>query len=315
MCTYNGAKYLSEQLDSILQQDYPLHEIIVQDDGSTDGTWTILEDYAQRESLIKLFRNEGTHGINGNFLSALKRATGDYIAISDQDDIWEKGKISKQVDFIGNSLMCGGFSKPFSTDGFPIKWDSRKPCLHLLRLSFLSEIPGHVQLLRRELLDYLPAEQACPYLYDWQLQFMASAAEQMTFMEEVLVNFRRHAGAATASKPVSNQGREGIRTFFFLIKNYRVLHAFAAKRFTIVKDFIEHLQRESAIFNTSSARQTLEMADLYISSGFINYLKLEFFCIRHHDKLYHAPTRWWKSILRAAYFPLYSLNYYRGIVK
>ena len=315
MCTYNGVKYLPEQLDSILLQDYPLYEIIVQDDGSTDGTWEILEDYAQKEPLIKVFRNEGNHGINGNFFSALKRAKGDYIAISDQDDIWEKGKISKQVDSIGDNLMCGGFSKPFSSDGFPVKWDSRKPCLHLLRLSFLSEIPGHVQLFRRELLDYLPSEDAYPYLYDWQLQFMASAAEQLAFADEVLVNFRRHAGAATASVPVSNQGKEGLQTFFFLVKNYQTLHAYAAQRFAIVKDFIGHLQRRNTIFNSQSAGQALKMADLYISSGFISYIKLTFFCLKHHTKLYHAPTKWWKSILRAAYFPLYSLNYYRGIVK
>lgn len=315
MCTYNGAKYLSEQLDSILQQDYPLLEIIVQDDGSTDETWQILESYSQKEPLIKLYRNEGIHGINGNFFSALKLASGDYIAISDQDDIWEKGKISKQVDSIGNNLMCGGFSKPFSSDGFPIKWDSRIPCLHLLRLSFLSEIPGHVQLIRRELLEYLPMESTCPYLYDWQLQFMASAAEQLVFTDEVLVNFRRHANAATASKPVSNRGWEGIRTLFFLCKNYRILRDFSAQRFSIVKDFIEHLQQESPIFHTQSTKQVLEMANLYISTGFTNYIKLVFFCLKHHDKLYHASTKWWKSILRAAYFPLYSLNYYRGIVK
>jgi hypothetical protein len=129
------------------------------------------------------------------------------------------------------------------------------------------------------------------------------------------VNFRRHANAATASKPVSNRGWEGIRTLFFLCKNYRILRDFSAQRFSIVKDFIEHLQQESPIFHTQSTKQVLEMANLYISTGFTNYIKLVFFCLKHHDKLYHAPTKWWKSILRAAYFPLYSLNYYRGIVK
>ena len=88
MCTYNGANYLCEQLDSLLAQTYPVHEIIVQDDGSQDNTWTIIEKYATRYPQIKPFHNEsGLHGINGNFFSAMNRATGDYIAISDQDDI------------------------------------------------------------------------------------------------------------------------------------------------------------------------------------------------------------------------------------
>lgn len=57
MCTYNGEQFLREQMDSILAQDYPLHEIIVQDDRSTDDTWDILQTYAKAHpGLFKLFR-------------------------------------------------------------------------------------------------------------------------------------------------------------------------------------------------------------------------------------------------------------------
>lgn len=55
LCTYNGAKYLSEQLESILSQTYPLHEIIIQDDNSTDETVNIIHEYASKYSLIKFF--------------------------------------------------------------------------------------------------------------------------------------------------------------------------------------------------------------------------------------------------------------------
>lgn len=59
MCTYNGKQFLREQMDSILAQDYPLHEIIVQDDRSTDDTWDILQTYAKAHpGLFKLFRND-----------------------------------------------------------------------------------------------------------------------------------------------------------------------------------------------------------------------------------------------------------------
>lgn len=87
LCTYNGEKYVREQIDSLLAQSYPIHEIIIQDDGSTDHTWEILQAYASKHAVIRTFKNEGEHGVNANFLSALHRATGDYIAISDQDDI------------------------------------------------------------------------------------------------------------------------------------------------------------------------------------------------------------------------------------
>ena len=315
MCTYNGDAYLKEQLDSILSQDYPLYEIIVQDDGSTDTTWNLLSNYASRYPLIHLYQNHGTHGINGNFFSALRRATGDYIAISDQDDIWEPNKISRQMAALGDRWLCGGFSKPFSSDGFPVKWDDRVPCLHLLRLCYLSEIPGHVQLLRRELLEDLPEEGTVPYLYDWQLQFMASAAEKLVFLPEVLVHFRRHAEAATATVPVSQHGG-GLKTFWFLLRNYSALHQFAAERFAHIQVFLAHLQGLAACYHTESTRLVQELAALYQQEGLLAYLKMMVFCMRHHDKIYHASClKRWKSVLRAAYFPLYSLNYYRGIIK
>ena len=87
MCTYNGERYLRQQLDTLLTQTYPLHEIIVQDDGSSDNTWRILSEYAASHPFIHIFHNEGEHGYNGNFFSAMQRATGDYIAICDQDDL------------------------------------------------------------------------------------------------------------------------------------------------------------------------------------------------------------------------------------
>ncbi|MBR3733340.1 MAG: glycosyltransferase, partial [Bacteroidaceae bacterium] len=151
MCTYNGERYLREQMDSILRQTYPVEEIVVQDDGSTDGTMQILEEYAQHNPLVKVFSNDsGQHGINANFFSAMRRAKGDYIAISDQDDIWELDKLRLQAEAIGDKILCSGFSVPFSADGFPVQVDWRRPCLHLLRNCYLSEMPGHTMLMRRD---------------------------------------------------------------------------------------------------------------------------------------------------------------------
>ena len=144
VCTYNGERYLKEQLESILQQSYPVEEIIVQDDGSTDDTMQLLRDYAQRYPQIKVYNNDsGQHGINANFFSAMQRAKGDYIAISDQDDIWEPDKLRLQAEAIGDKLLCSGFSVPFSSDGFPVQVDMRRPCLHSLRNCYLSEMAAH----------------------------------------------------------------------------------------------------------------------------------------------------------------------------
>lgn len=93
LCTYNGEKFLRPQIDSITAQTYPNLEIIIVDDVSSDSTSSILEEYRQKDSRVKFHINSANIGYNKNFEKAFSLATADYIAISDQDDIWESNKI------------------------------------------------------------------------------------------------------------------------------------------------------------------------------------------------------------------------------
>ena len=106
MCTYNGEKYLRQQLDSILAQTYPIQELIVQDDCSTDTTLAILQEYEAKVPFMKVIENTHNLGFNLNFKTACMRATADLIAISDQDDVWMPEKIQKQVQAIGDYNLC-----------------------------------------------------------------------------------------------------------------------------------------------------------------------------------------------------------------
>lgn len=90
--TYNGEKFLREQLDSLYNQSIKPDEIIVCDDCSIDNTITILEEYRQKYDLIYVV-NKKQLGVNKNFFQALSLCTGDYICICDQDDIWMPHKI------------------------------------------------------------------------------------------------------------------------------------------------------------------------------------------------------------------------------
>ena len=309
MCTYNGARFLEEQLQSILKQTYPVQEIIVQDDGSTDDTMTLLEDYASRYPQIKVYANDsGCHGINGNFFSAMRRATGDYIAISDQDDIWEYDKLRKQVEAIGDHLLCSGFSVPFSEGGFPVQTDMRPPCLHLLRNTYLSEMPGHTMLLRRDLLDALKGGgPTMPLYYDWQLACAAAAAESVAFVSEVLVHFRRHADAATATVPVgssmlSRGAWDYIRTSLL---HHRFLQREVRHRFAIVRPFLEHLP-----FRTDSINDALRMSELHLQRGPIAFIKRIAFFVKHSRHIFHTEERRpVVRVLRAMFF-VYSCGYY-----
>lgn len=100
MCTYNGSKFVEEQLRSILNQTVPVDEICIGDDNSTDDTISIIERIAKEtNSNIKVVVNKPNFGCNANFDKTINRCTGDIIFFSDQDDIWMPNKVETILDY------------------------------------------------------------------------------------------------------------------------------------------------------------------------------------------------------------------------
>ncbi|ANF50409.1 hypothetical protein A0O34_07710 [Chryseobacterium glaciei] len=109
LCTYNGEKYLSDQLDSIMNQTTLVDEIVICDDGSNDKTINILYDYQSKfPDIIKIFRNEKNLGFIKNFEKAINLSSHEIIIISDQDDIWGKDKIQETVHFLETNPQYDG---------------------------------------------------------------------------------------------------------------------------------------------------------------------------------------------------------------
>ena len=102
MATYNGEKYLKEQLDSILKQIKSSDELIISDDGSTDLTCTIIKEYQKEYKNIYLIDGPKM-GVQKNFENALRKSKGDIIFLSDQDDIWMNNKVDVVLDAFQNS--------------------------------------------------------------------------------------------------------------------------------------------------------------------------------------------------------------------
>ena len=94
ICTYNGADFLSDQLESIIAQSRPPDQIVVCDDGSTDETQALLKRFAATSPVpVSLHFNEKNFGSVKNFEKAISLCTGDVIALSDQDDVWRADKL------------------------------------------------------------------------------------------------------------------------------------------------------------------------------------------------------------------------------
>lgn len=156
MSTYNGDSkggYIWEQLDSVLIQTYPLYEIIIQDDGSTDDTWEKLCDYQLKSSLIKLFRNEKNLGVGNAWVSAWNRASGDYIVICDDDDVWLPEKVEILINTIGDKLLAIGQSKVIKENDFEnqilgYNWGIRNPYKATIeKLMFNNCVGGGLEMM------------------------------------------------------------------------------------------------------------------------------------------------------------------------
>ncbi|MEI2740717.1 MAG: glycosyltransferase [Chitinophagaceae bacterium] len=177
LCTYNGEKFLRPQIDSITAQTYPNLEIIIIDDASSDSTSSILEEYRQKDSRVKFHINSANIGYNKNFEKAFSLATADYIAISDQDDIWESNKIELMMkDWLPGSLFIYSLSGNFFSNDFenrkqapPVKYGT---VTQLHQLVFSSPVHGHACMFKKELLSHCIPFPADIY-YDWWMSMQA----------------------------------------------------------------------------------------------------------------------------------------------
>ena len=309
LCTYNGEKYVREQIDSLLAQSYPIHEIIIQDDGSTDHTWEILQAYASKHAVIRTFKNEGEHGVNANFLSALHRATGDYIAISDQDDIWERDKIETQMRCIGDKLLCSGHSRPFSTDGSFAYFDNRPRNVNIFRMMFLG-LPGHTLLCKRALINLLPPIESSVFkvtLYDAVLSIIAASYDSIVYCNKVLVNFRRHAEATTYNDYSSSlpSWRNALTELTWSLNHYKEIRKKVVPIFQGKLMLMEGLH--SNIHDFIEAREVMRMET---KQGVFAFLHLQYLLTKNYKKLFHTPGGGPVKLLRAMLYPIMQLYMY-----
>ncbi len=196
MATYNGENYIRHQLSSILQQSYQNLEIIITDDASNDSTVEILKNFKNKYPQIKIFNNSTNLGITATFENSIRNCRGDYIAISDQDDIWDAYKIEILMDTIGNEDAIYSDSELVNKNGHPINklissFVNVKS--YYSGIPFLMGIclPGHTLLLHGDFARYiLPIPRVI--MYDRWISFCAAANNGIKYLDVPLVKYRQH---------------------------------------------------------------------------------------------------------------------------
>ena len=212
LASYNGEKYMEQQLKSIAAQTYPSLEIVISDDNSTDGTREIITAFAETDQRVRLVLNEQNKGYNKNFESAFLHTTGDYIAIADQDDIWLPEKIEEQMKLFTseNILLVHSTSLRFSGDALPEKKDSSAVLFagnDVLKLALRNSVSGHNIIFKRSLLDTalpFPADT----FYDWWLVQNAAATGIVAASSRVHVYQRAHDQNVTVRKRTTKNQTE-----------------------------------------------------------------------------------------------------------
>lgn len=116
MTTYNGEKYIEEQLDSIQRQTRLPDEVLIFDDCSSDNTVEVVQKYIKKNLTVgwKIERNIKNKGWKKNFYDGIKEATGDYVFLSDQDDIWIPDKIEMMVEVLEKNKDISVLASDFS---------------------------------------------------------------------------------------------------------------------------------------------------------------------------------------------------------
>jgi len=200
MCTYNGECYLEEQLNSILCQNYPIYEIIITDDCSSDHTWDILLKYQQRyPNLLFCERNTRNLGYHINFIGSLRKASGDFIAISDQDDIWHLDKLEVMANNVGDKLLLISNSEIIDVNKTSIGklYDKLDIADFLLeKLIWENHVYGHACMINRKVVDLIDSSIE-PSSHDYTIALICSSLESIAVIDKELQKWRRHSEAST----------------------------------------------------------------------------------------------------------------------
>lgn len=209
LCTYNGARYLRQQLDSLLEQTYRPIEVIAVDDASTDDTVAILREYALQHACIRVEVNQVNLGFRRNFEKALSLCTGNYIALCDQDDLWLPEKLALLQAAINDKLLAYCDSELIDSKGESLRramsdtWHMRSvadPAMFAME----NNISGHAMLFKRELIQQvLPIPEG--FFHDWWLAAVAASAGGVVYCPHKLMRYRQHAHNVTRKSADSAQ--------------------------------------------------------------------------------------------------------------
>lgn len=209
MSTYNGEQYLREQIDSILQQEYPNIQLLIRDDGSKDGTIAIIHEYAEKYSNVSYYVGKNL-GAKGSFFDLMKHAdtASDYYAFSDQDDVWLPDKIGRAVKRLEkeNSNLPLLYASKTTLVDESLKEIPMSMRQYSIVPSFGNALvenvcSGCTEVFNNKLLKLVNRRNPkCEIMHDWWLYLIASAFGKVVFDERSGILYRQHGNNSVGAR-------------------------------------------------------------------------------------------------------------------
>ena len=216
MCTYNGARFVAEQLASIAAQTRPPDELVVCDDCSTDATIACVREFARTAPFpVRVFENEKNLGSTKNFERAVELCEGDFIAFADQDDVWLPEKLRRLEETLANESTALAFTDGEVVDESlrtlgqrvwqTIRFGEEEQRLFREGRAFAvlldhNVVTGAAMALKAEFKELiLPfpndlTHDGIPVIHDWWSALLIAAVGDVVFLSEPLFKYRQHSG-------------------------------------------------------------------------------------------------------------------------
>lgn len=261
MTTYNGSKYLREQIDSILNQTEKDFELVICDDCSSDDTLDIISDYAKNDSRITFYKNEKNLGYVKNFEKVISLCKGDYIALSDQDDIWVPEHISvllENIKAVGYSLVGANAilvdsdnndlgCKLISNTNLP----SNKHDFEIMLL-YRNVFQGAAILFDKEILTkVLPFPEKIKY-HDWWLALIASECNGVYYVDIPVLRYRQHGNNVSGNHEIDSLKTKVSKFFASDLKEKGI------RNITILEKFINVTNKKEKVLEALDFAKSCE---------------------------------------------------------
>lgn len=234
MATYNGEKYLKEQIESILNQTYKNIRLIISDDASKDSTPQILEEYRKKDSRIEIYLNKENRGVVKNIEFLLEKVEDEFYMLADQDDVWLPLKVEKSIETLKKQNADLVFGDLEVVDEkletlYPSFGDfmllNRKINKYIdsYKVNYLYNcVTGCTVLSKKEFIEkILPIPAESKYLiHDHWIGIMVALNGKLAYMPEKYIKYRQHGNNQVGTNKISHGFKklEQVRELFINVK-------------------------------------------------------------------------------------------------